>query len=104
MQEPEDVKRTTLILLPKHVEHLLSVHDNQSEAIRRIIDDHMQTAKRHPIFDNIIIISLGLIFVFFAFIIPNLVAAVVSTLFGVWFVSYGVIGGIAGEIRRTNKR
>lgn len=112
MEEPPEKIKKTFDILPKH-EELLSKYygygSNANAALRSALDELIEikknkkkNVKTQKLNNNLIIFGLGILFILFAIFSTDVVVGYIATLFGIFFVANGIIGGIITEIRRTH--
>jgi len=86
-------------LLQKHIDYLNQVNpENHSIALRQsidrliLLDKKQDTSQRlNQIKDNIVIISIGMIFLLFGYISSNILINISALGLGLFFAAYGLI-------------
>ena len=96
----EDYNRTTFTLTRQQTEFLKKIDHNQSAALRKALNTLIHKQKRDVVRENILTLSIGCIFLFFATLTPNIIIILISTCFG-FFICLYAVGGMIIEIRRT---
>jgi len=111
MEEPPEKIHKTFDIFPKHENLLIKFYNynsNSNAALRSALDELIEIKKNkrknektQRLNGNIIIFSLGALFLLFAVLSTNVVIGYIATLFGIFLVANGIIGGILTETRRT---
>lgn len=106
--ELEEHTKLSFRLSQKHINFLSAINSNQTKALRSALDELIEIKKNKKkdtkaqrLNNNIIIFSLGALFLLFSVFSTNVAIGYIATLFGIFLVANGVIGGILTEIRRT---
>jgi len=96
----DDFIRMSFTLTQKHLDYLKSIDMNQSSALRKALDYQIQKQKKDAFRDNLLILCIGCIFLFFSTLTPYIGVIIAGTVFGLIICMYSV-GRIVNEIRRT---
>ena len=109
MEEPIEKIKKTFDIFPRHEELLSSISSNANAALRSALDELIEIKKNkgkneksQRLNGNIVIFGIGALFLLFAVLSTDIIVGYIATLFGIFFVANGVIGGILTEIRRTH--
>ena len=99
---------TSFRLYQRHKEYLDKVDpDDRSKALRIIIDSIIngeEQAKRKTLMDTSILIScIGLLVLIQSYLFTEIQPRFITICIGVLVISYGLIGGVYHEIRRTRR-
>jgi len=86
-------------LCQRHIDYLNSVNpSSHSQAVRTCLDRliYLDRLKNHrekldSLKDNILIISIGMIFLLFGMVSTNLLTIILALGIGIFFASYGII-------------
>ena len=102
--EPEQLKTFSFKLYPYHIKFLEKINDNQSLALRTHLDSIIRVNKKIQMkqqLDSIMFfISIGLIFIIIALLGDSFIT-IISTMIGVFILTYGLIGGVIDALQRT---
>jgi len=95
----DDYIRMSFTLTQNHLDYLKSIDANQSSALRKALDSLMKKQRSDAFKENLLILSIGCIFLFFSTLTPYVGIIVMATGFG-FLISVYAIGRMIDEIRR----
>ena len=96
----EEYNRATVSLTKEQWSFLKKIDNNQCAAVRKAINMLMKRKAKDVFRENLLIICMGCIFLFFATITPFTPIIIILCCFGGFISAYG-IGGLISAIRRT---
>jgi len=96
----EEYATKTFRLSDEYMNFLKQIDHNQSAALRKALDMLMKRKAKDVFRENLLIICMGCIFLFFATITPFTPIIIILCCFGGFISAYG-IGGLISAIRRT---
>lgn len=98
MEEPEEYIQRSFNISKIHLRFLEDINENTNLALRTVLNSIIRNndkIKIKQILDEILLyVGFGLFFFMLSFIAENILVTVVTMMLGVFFLTYGAIGGV----------
>ena len=103
----EETQRMTIVLYQRHLDFLNNINQNQSQALRTILDSVMngqeQATRKQKLDNSIQWISFGFFFIILTAIFKIGIPYILCLILGIFLLTYGGIGGIQLVLPRTRR-